>query len=138
MIPFGKARIARPGKDLTIVTYGALVRRATMAAEAVAKAGGADAEVIDLRSLSPYDWSAVADSVKKTSRALVAYEDHRAFGYGAEIAARISDELFEWLDAPVRRVASLDTPVGYAPVLEDTILPQQADVERAIRDLAAY
>jgi len=138
MVPFGKARVAREGKDLTIVTYGALVRRSTMAAEAVAKSGGADAEVIDLRSLAPYDWDAIARSVRKTSRALIVYEDHRAFGYGAEIGARIADELFEWLDAPVRRVAGLDTPVGYAPVLEDTILTQQSDVEHAIRDLAAY
>jgi 2-oxoisovalerate dehydrogenase E1 component len=138
MIPLGKARVARPGANLTIVTYGALVRRSTMAAEAVAKAGGADAEVIDLRSLAPFDWDTIAASVRRTSRALVVHEDHRSFGFGAEIAGRIADELFEWLDAPVRRVAGLDTPVGYSPILEDAILPQQADVERAIRELAAY
>lgn len=138
MVPFGEARVVRPGRDLTIVTYGALVRRSTMAAEAVAKSGGPEVEVIDLRSLSPYDWGTIAASVRRTARALVVHEDHRSFGFGAEIAARIADELFEWLDAPVRRVAGRDTPVAYAPVLEDAILPQTADVERAIRELAAY
>ncbi len=138
MIPLGKARVAREGADVTIVTYGALVRRSFMAAEAVAKEGGPSAEVIDLRSLAPYDWEAIAASVRKTSRVLIVYEDNRAFGYGAEIGTRVADELFEWLDAPVRRVAALDTPVAYAPVLEDTILPQQGDVERAIREIGAY
>jgi 2-oxoisovalerate dehydrogenase E1 component len=138
MIPFGKAKVVREGSDLTVITYGAVVRRAWMAAEALAKEGGPSVEVIDLRSLSPYDWDAVAASVRKTSRALVAHEDHLSFGYGGEIASRIADELFEWLDAPVKRYAGLDTPVGYAPVLEDAILPQKEGLERAMRDLAAY
>jgi len=138
MIPFGKAKVVREGSDLTVITYGAVVRRAWMAAEALAKEGGPSVEVIDLRSLSPYDWEAVAASVRKTSRALVAHEDHLSFGYGGEIASRIADELFEWLDAPVKRYAGLDTPVGYAPVLEDAILPQKEGLERAMRDLAAY
>jgi len=138
MIPFGKAKVVREGRDLTVVTYGAVVRRAFMAAEALAKEGAIDVEVIDLRSLAPYDWETIAASVRKTSRVLVAHEDHLSFGYGAEIASRVADELFEWLDAPVRRLGGLDTPVGYAPVLEDAILPQKEGIERAIRDLASY
>jgi len=138
MIPFGRANTVRPGRDLTIVTYGALVRRSMMAAAQVAEESGVEAEVIDLRSLAPYDFDAIAESVRKTSRLLVAYEDNLTHGYGAEIAARAAEELFEFLDAPVRRVASLDTPVAYSPVLEDTILPQQADLAEAIRRLAEY
>ncbi len=138
MVPFGKARRARGGRDLTIVTFGALVRRAQLAADRAAEEDGIEAEILDLRSLSPWDREAVAESVRKTSRALVAYEDNRAFGYGAEVAAWIGDELFEWLDAPVRRLAALDTPVAYAPDLEAEILPQTEDVLAAIRELAAY
>jgi 2-oxoisovalerate dehydrogenase E1 component len=136
-IPFGKARTVKAGKDLTIVTYGALVNRSLLAAQK-AEAEGISAEILDLRSLSPYDWEAIATSVKKTSRALVAYEDARSFGYGAEIAARISDELFDFLDAPVRRVAAEDTWVAYNPELEDAILPQTADLHAAIDELARY
>jgi 2-oxoisovalerate dehydrogenase E1 component len=99
---------------------------------------GISVEVIDLRTLSPYDWNAIAESVKKTSRVIVAHEDTMSWGYGAEIAARISDELFEYLDAPVRRVAALDTFVAYAPQLEDAILPQVADVLKAITELKGY
>jgi 2-oxoisovalerate dehydrogenase E1 component len=95
-------------------------------------------EIIDLRSVSPYDWRCVAESVKKTSRVIVAHEDSLSWGYGAEIAARISNELFEHLDAPVQRVAALDTFVAYAPQLEDAILPQTADVLKAITELLAY
>ena len=137
MIPFGKARTVREGTDLTIVTYGALVRKSEVAAQK-AEAQGISTEIIDLRSLSPYDWDAIAQSVKKTSRVIVAYEDTRTFGYGAEIAARISDELFDDLDAPVRRVAAEDCWVAYNPELEDRILPQSEDLLAAILDLGQY
>lgn len=136
-IPFGKARIAREGTDLTVITYGALVHRAELAATELAH-DGISAEVIDLRSLSPYDWETIAASVTKTSRALVAYEDWRTWGYGAEIAARIGEELFTELDAPVRRVAATDTFCGYSPVLEDAILPQKSDIVRVARDLCHF
>ena len=137
LIPFGKAKTVREGADLTIITFGALVQRSLVAAKQ-AEQQGINVEVIDLRSLAPYDWEAIARSVKKTSRAIVAHEDSLSFGYGAEIAARISDELFEHLDAPVRRVAALDTFVGYAPQLEDAILPQVDDVLKAITELHRY
>jgi 2-oxoisovalerate dehydrogenase E1 component len=137
MIPFGKARLVREGKDISIITYGALVQRSLVAAKQ-AEAAGISVEIIDLRSLSPYDWEAIASSVRKTSRVIIAHEDTLSWGYGAEIAARISSELFEYLDAPVRRVAALDTFVAYAPQLEDAILPQVADVLRAITELNGY
>jgi 2-oxoisovalerate dehydrogenase E1 component len=137
MIPFGKAKTVREGTDLSIITYGALVNRSLVAAKQ-AEQQGINVEVIDLRTLAPYDWEAIAASVKKTSRAIVAHEDSLSFGYGAEIAARISDELFEYLDAPVRRVAALDTFVAYAPQLEDAILPQVSDVAQAITELYSY
>ncbi len=137
-IPLGRAAVARPGRDLTVVTYGAVVRRTCMAAEKLAEESGIEAEVLDLRSLSPWDQEAVAQSVRRTSKLLVAHEDNLAFGYGAEVAAWAAEELFEWLDAPVRRVGALDTPVGYSPILEDEILPQQSDLEAAIRALHAY
>ena len=136
-IPFGRATVVREGTDLTIVTFGALVQRSFTAARQ-AEADGLSAEILDLRSLSPYDWEAIAKSVKKTGRAIVAHEDSRSWGYGAEIAARIGDELFEYLDAPVRRIGALDTFVGYSPVLEDAILPQVADVLDAMRALKKY
>ena len=137
MIPFGKAKTVREGTDLSIITYGALVQRSLVAARQ-AEQQGINVEVIDLRSLNPYDWEAVQKSVKKTNKVIVAHEDTLSWGYGAEIAARISDELFEYLDAPVRRVAALDTFVGYAPQLEDAILPQVDDVARAITELYSY
>ncbi len=137
MIPFGKAKTVRTGDDLTIITYGALVQRSVVAAKQAAEQG-VETEVIDLRSLNPYDWPAIAASVKKTNRVIVVYEDWQSWGYGAEIAARIADELFEYLDAPVRRVAALDSFVPYAPDLEDAVLPQSEDVLRAIKELAAY
>jgi 2-oxoisovalerate dehydrogenase E1 component len=137
MIPFGKARTVREGTDLSIITYGALVNRSLTAAKQ-AEQQGISVEIIDLRTLSPYDWQAVTATVKKTNRVIVAHEDTLSFGYGAEIAARISDELFEYLDAPVRRVAALDTFVAYAPQLEDAILPQVDDVARAITELYSY
>ena len=137
-IPFGKAKIVRPGKDLTVITYGAVVPRALQAAQKIHRDKGIDVELIDLRSLSPYDWEAIAESVRKTNRVIVAHEDMRSWGYGAELAARISDELFHDLDAPVRRVASMDVFVAYQPLLEDVILPQPDDLYKAMDDLAAF
>ena len=137
MIPFGKAKTVREGKDLSIISYGALVQRSLVAAKQ-AEQQGINVEVVDLRSLQPYDWQAIVRTVKKTNKVIVAHEDSLSFGYGAEIAARIADELFEFLDAPIRRVAALDTFVAYAPQLEDAILPQVADVAKAIADLHRY
>ncbi len=136
-VPFGKARMVREGTDVSVITYGAAVHRAEVAAAELAR-NGISAEILDLRSLSPYDWEAVAATVRKTNRVLVAYEDTRSWGYGAEIAARIADELFDELAAPVRRVAATDTFVAYQPRLEDAILPQTEDIARAIRDLMTY
>jgi 2-oxoisovalerate dehydrogenase E1 component len=137
MIPLGKARVAQEGTDLTVITYGALVQKALVAARAAASEG-CSVEVIDLRSLQPYDWDAISQSVKKTSKVIVAYEDTLSFGYGAEIVARIADELFEWLDAPVRRVAALDAFVAYHPDTEDVTLPQIDDLKKAISALHSY
>lgn len=137
MIPFGKARTVREGSDVTIVTFGALVERSNQAAKRLEQQG-VSVEIIDLRTLVPYDWEAIAESVKKTSRVVVAHEDPLSYGYGAEIAARISDELFEYLDAPVKRVGATDTFVAYAPQVEDFILPQSEDVEKAILELVKY
>ncbi len=138
MIPFGKAKVVRPGTDLTVVTFGALVHRAELAAKKALADEGISVEILDLRSLLPYDWEAIRESVGKTSRVLVAYEDTRSFGYGAEIAARIADELFEDLDAPVRRVAAKDTWIAYNPALEEATLPQVDDLIREMTDLAEY
>ena len=138
MIPLGKAKTVKPGTALSVVTYGAVVQRVLVAARELEQKDGVSVEVIDLRSLSPVDWDAVMTSVRKTSRVLVAYEDSLSWGYGAEIAARIADECFSWLDAPVKRVASTDTFVAYAPDLEDFILPQVDDLARAMRDLHAF
>jgi 2-oxoisovalerate dehydrogenase E1 component len=138
MIPFGKARIVQPGTDLTVITYGAVVPRALQAAQRLEREHGVKVELIDLRCLSPFDWEAIAESVKKTNRAIVAYEDTLSWGYGAEIAARIADDLFEHLDAPVRRVAALDTFVAYQPILEDAILPQAEDLFQAMKALAEF
>lgn len=137
-IPFGKAKIVRPGTQITLITYGAVVPRALQAAERAQRQHGIDVEVIDLRTLNPYDWEAIATSIRKTSRVIVAHEDMISWGYGAEIAARIADELFDDLDAPVRRVGSMDTFVAYQPILEDVILPQPETILKAIVDLKAY
>jgi len=136
-IPFGKARIARPGKDLTVVTWGATVNRALLAAQRL-ESDGAQVEVIDLRTIVPFDMETIAASVRKTARVLVLHEDVLTGGFGGEIAARIAEDLFESLDAPVRRIGALDTPVGYAPSLEDAILPQVDGIERVLRELRAY
>jgi 2-oxoisovalerate dehydrogenase E1 component len=137
MIPFGKAARVREGRDLTVVTFGALVQRTLVAARQVASEG-IEPEVLDLRSLSPWDWDAVAASVRRTGRVVVAHEDCLSWGYGAEIAARIAGELFEYLDAPVKRVGALDSFVGYNPVLEDAILPQVSTLAAAMRETARY
>jgi 2-oxoisovalerate dehydrogenase E1 component len=138
MIPFGKAKIVHPGTDLTVITYGAVVPRALQAVQKLDRESGIKIELIDLRSLNPYDWETIAASVQKTSRVIVAYEDTLSWGYGAEIAARIADELFENLDAPVKRVAAKDTFVAYQPVLESAILPQVQDLYLAMKELAEY
>jgi len=138
MIPFGKAKVVREGSELTIVTAGALVKRSLDAAKLASENHGVDVEVIDLRCLSPFDMDTITASVKKTNKVLVAHEDSLSWGLGSEIAARIADELFPWLDGPVRRVASLDTWVAYAPQLENAILPQTPDVLEGILDLAKY
>lgn len=138
MVPFGKARRVLAGDDLTVVTYGSLVQRSLQAVRNLQKDSKIGVDLLDLRSLSPYDWEAIAESVKRTGKVLVVHEESKAWGYGAEIASRIGEELFEWLDAPVRRVASLDTFVAYHPTLEDVILPQVADVQAAISALLRY
>jgi 2-oxoisovalerate dehydrogenase E1 component len=137
-IPFGKAKIVRPGTHITLVTYGALVPRGLQAAQLAERQHGIDVELLDLRTLNPYDWEAIATSVRKTNRVIVAHEDMLSWGYGAEIAARIADELFDELDAPVRRIGSMDTYVAYQPALEDAILPQPENILNAILDLKKY
>jgi 2-oxoisovalerate dehydrogenase E1 component len=133
-IPFGKAKTVREGEALTLITYGSTVERSRRAV----KKAGVDAEIIDLRSLQPYDWDAIAESIKKTNKALVVYEDGKSWGYGTEIATRIGDELFEYLDGPVRRVAAMDSFVAYHPDLEDRILPQIDDIAEAVEWLDKY
>lgn len=136
MIPFGKAKVVKEGTDLTVITYGATVPRSLQAAQKIERDHNVNVEILDLRTLSPYDWEAIATSVKKTSRVLVVHEDMLSWGYGAEIAARIADEFFFDLDAPVRRVAAKDTFVAYQPVLEDVILPQADDIFKAMLELS--
>jgi len=138
MVPFGKAKVVQPGTDLTVITYGAVVPRALQAAQKLEREHRVSVELIDLRSLNPFDWDAIAASVKKTNRALMAYEDSLSWGYGAEIAARIADQLFHHLDAPVKRVAATDTFVAYQPILENAILPQASDLFRAMKELAEF
>ncbi len=138
MIPFGKAKVVREGSDLTVVTYGATVQRSLVAAKQVEEQSGRSVEVIDLRTLSPVDWETIEVSVRKTNRVMVVYEDSLSWGYGAEIAARMADEMFPWLDAPVRRLASTDTFVAYAPELEDVILPQVPGIRAAMESILAF
>jgi len=137
MVPFGSSAVRRDGTDVVVITYGALVQRSVLAAQQAEK-DGISAMVIDLRTIVPYDWDGIAEAVMKTNRVVVAHEDQLTCGFGAEIAARIGEELFEHLDAPVKRVAALDTPVAYCPDLEEVILPQSADVLKAIKDTARY
>src|SRR5687767_146829 len=136
-VPFGKASVVRDGRDVVVFTLGALVQRSLLAAQQ-AERDGVSVAVIDLRSISPCDWDTIAAYTQRTSRVVVAHEDSLTCGFGAEIAARIADEMFDYLDAPVKRVAAADCPVAYAPVLEEAILPGAADVLAAIRAVAAY
>jgi 2-oxoisovalerate dehydrogenase E1 component len=138
MIPFGKAKRVHEGKDVTIIACGALVQRSVVAARLLAERHGISAEVLDLRTVNPFDMEAIAESVKKTNRVVIAHEDSLSWGIGAEFAARIADELFPWLDAPIRRVASLDTWVAYAPQLERVILPEAEEVVEAVRNVVEY
>jgi 2-oxoisovalerate dehydrogenase E1 component len=137
MLPFAKAATVREGADVVVFTWGALVQRSLLAAQQ-AERDGISAAVVDLRTIIPYDWATIAAYTRKTSRVIIVHEDQLTCGFGAEIAARISQELFEYLDAPVTRVASLDCPVAYAPVLEEAILPGSPDILKAIRTLVAY
>jgi 2-oxoisovalerate dehydrogenase E1 component len=138
MVPFGKLKVVKPGTQITLVTYGATVPRALQAAQRAERENNISVEVLDLRSLNPFDWDGIAESVRKTNRVIVAHEDTLSWGYGAEIAARIADELFEDLDAPVKRVAAKDVFVAYQPLLEDVILPQPEDFLKAIVELAKF
>ena len=139
LIPFGKAKVAKEGRSVTVVTYGALVQKALLAATQLERRNPDwSVEVLDLRTLAPYDWEGVRRSVEKTSRVVVAHEDCLSWGYGAEIAARIGEELFGFLDAPVRRVGARDTWVGYNPNLENAILPQVEDLAAAIERTLVY
>ncbi|MBV9294423.1 MAG: dehydrogenase, partial [Acidobacteriaceae bacterium] len=138
-IPFGKAKTVKLGQNLTIITYGALVQKSLQAALQIEqRRRDASVEVIDLRTLNPYDWDAIRESVKKTSRVIIAHEDTLSWGYGAEIAARIANELFTDLDAPVGRVAALDTWVAYNPQMEEEILPQVDDIVREGERVLAF
>ncbi|HAT37531.1 MAG TPA: dehydrogenase, partial [Gemmatimonadetes bacterium] len=138
MIPFGKAKVVREGTDVTVVTCGALVKRSLDAAKIASDQHGIEAEIIDLRTVRPIDMERIAASVKKTNKVVIAHEDSMSWGIGSEISARIADELFEYLDGPIKRVASMDTWVAYAPQVESVILPQTPNVVDAIVELAAY
>ena len=138
VVPIGKARTAREGTDLSIITYAATVHKALDAAARLMAEDGLSVEVVDLRTLAPLDDEAIVATVRKTNRALVVHEDTRTGGIAGEITARISETCFEWLDAPVLRVTAHDVPLPYAPALEDFVLPQTADLVRAARRLAAY
>jgi 2-oxoisovalerate dehydrogenase E1 component len=137
MVPFGNSSVRREGSDVVVITWGAMVQRSLLAAQQAEK-DGISAMVVDLRTIMPFDWDGIAAAVASTNRVIIAHEDQLTCGFGAELAARIADELFEHLDAPVRRVAALDTPVAYCPDLEEVILPQSADVLKAIKEIAAY
>jgi 2-oxoisovalerate dehydrogenase E1 component len=137
MLPFGKSSVRREGEDVVVLTWGALVQRSLLAAQQAGK-DGISVMVVDLRTIMPFDWTTIASAVARTNRVVIAHEDQLTCGFGAELAARIAGELFQHLDAPVRRVAALDVPVAYYPDLEEVILPQSADVLKAIREIAAY
>jgi 2-oxoisovalerate dehydrogenase E1 component beta subunit len=138
VVPIGTARVAREGSDVSIVTYAAATWKALEAAEILHDEHGISVEVLDLRSLAPLDDAAIYRTVKKTNRLLVLHEDTRTGGIAGEITARVSETCFEWLDAPVLRVTAADIPLPYAPALEDYVLPQTADVVRAVLRLASY
>jgi 2-oxoisovalerate dehydrogenase E1 component len=137
MVPFGSAAVRREGQDVVVLTWGALVQRSLLAAQQ-AERDGISVKVIDLRTIMPFDWKAISSAVAATNRVVIAHEDQLTCGFGAELAARIAGELFQHLDAPIRRVAALDTPVAYHPDLEEAILPQSSDILKAIRETAAY
>jgi 2-oxoisovalerate dehydrogenase E1 component len=137
MVPFGKASVRREGSDVVVFTWGALVQRSLLAAQQAEK-DGISVMVVDLRTIAPFDWDAIAAAVKHTNRVVIAHEDQLTCGFGAELSARIVDQLFEHLDAPIRRVAALDAPVAYCPDLEEVILPQSSHVLKAIKDVAGY
>jgi 2-oxoisovalerate dehydrogenase E1 component len=137
MVPFGKSAVRREGTDVVVITWGALVQRSLLAAQQAEKEG-VSVMVVDLRTITPFDWAGIAAAVRRTNRVVIAHEDQLTCGFGAEIAARIASDLFEHLDAPVRRVAALDTPVAYYPDLEDAILPGSADVLNAVLETARY
>ena len=138
LVPIGRARTHRPGTDLTIVTYGAMVFRSEEAAARIAAEDGAEVEIIDLRTLRPLDTAAIVDSVRRTGRLLIVHEAPGFGGFAGEITAQVCEEAFEWLDAPIRRVTAIDTPVPYAPTLEDYYLPGEEDIVSAARWLLAY
>jgi 2-oxoisovalerate dehydrogenase E1 component len=137
MVPFGKASVRREGSDVVVFTWGALVQRSLLAAQQAEK-DGVSVMVVDLRTIAPFDWDTIAAAVKHTNRVVIAHEDQLTCGFGAELSARIADQLFEHLDAPVRRVAALDAPVAYCPDLEEVILPQSSHVLKAVKDVAGY
>jgi len=137
MVPFGQSVLRRSGDDVVIITWGALVQRSLLAAQQAEKLGIA-VSVLDLRTIAPYDWDGIAEAVSQTNRVVVAHEDQLTCGFGAELVARVADELFDSLDAPVKRVAALDCPVGYNPVFEEVVLPQTTDIVRAIQDVVNY
>jgi 2-oxoisovalerate dehydrogenase E1 component beta subunit len=137
LTPIGKARLVRPGSDVSLITYGSMAYHGEIVANELA-ADGLDVEVIDLRSLIPLDEEAILESVRKTNRVVICHEDTKTGGFGGEIAARIGELAFEHLDAPIRRVAALDTPVPHAPQLEDAFMPQPADIRRALVETARY
>jgi pyruvate/2-oxoglutarate/acetoin dehydrogenase E1 component len=138
VVPIGQARVAREGGDVSIVTYASTVWKALEAAEQLQAEDGVSVEVIDLRSLAPMDDEAIYRTVKKTNRLLIVHEDTRTGGLAGEITARVNETCFEWLDAPVLRVTAADIPLPYSPPLEDYVLPQTADIVRAVRRLVSY
>ena len=138
MIPFGKARVAKKGSDATVVAWGALVQKSIDAAKKFEEETGKSIEVIDLRTLAPFDMDAIKESLSKTNRILIAHEEQKTSGFAGEIAAKINEECFEHLDAPILRVASKDTHVAYNPGLEEVILPQTNDVYNELKKLLEY
>ena len=138
VVPIGKARVAREGTDVSVITYSATLWKALEAAEIMQAEDGVSVEVIDLRTLLPLDDEAIVETVKKTNRVLIVHEDTRTGGIAGEITARISETCFEWLDAPVLRVTAADVPLPYSPPLEDYVLPQTSDIVRALRRIVAY
>jgi pyruvate/2-oxoglutarate/acetoin dehydrogenase E1 component len=138
VVPIGKARVAREGRDVSIITYAATVWKALEAADQLAAEDGISVEVLDLRSLLPMDDEAIVATVKKTNRVLIVHEDTRTGGIAGEISARINETAFEWLDAPILRITAADVPLPYAPPLEDYVLPQTADIVAGVRRLASY